>query len=146
MLDDVAILMAEDDLGHASLIRRYLRRSGITNEIVHFEDGQEVMDFLVLNGNSRKRQPHKAYLLLLDIRMPRLDGIEVLKQIKENDKLKAIPVIILTTTDNSETKKHCYELGCQQYFVKPAGHPDFIEMISELRNFLQTIEVPSLCG
>lgn len=145
MLNDITILMVEDDHGHANLIRKHINRSGITNEILHFEDGLEVMDFLKLNGNGLKREPGKAYLLLLDIRMPKLDGIEVLRRIKEDNKLEVIPVIMLTTTDNPETIEQCYKLGCQQYVVKPTGHSEFVKIISDLGEFLQTIEMPSIC-
>ena len=103
MQKEMVILTAEDDVGHASLIKKNLRRAGITNEILHFKDGEEILDFLY----GKTQEPHMesgiAYLLLLDINMPKVDGIEVLRQVKKDEKLKKMPVIMITTTDDRQT-------------------------------------------
>ncbi len=136
MLDGFTILMAEDDPGHASLIRRHIKRAGIGNEIVHFKDGQAVMDFLQDPGRSSS---DPCYLLLLDIRMPKLDGIEVLEMVKADGHLKSIPVIMLTTTSDPATIKHCYDLGCANYIVKPTSVGKFAKVITELGKLLQSV-------
>ena len=94
MVDEVVILIVEDDDGHALLTEKNLRRAGIRNEMLRFKDGQEILDFLFRKGEGRKRENQAAYLLLLDIRIPKIDGVEVLRQIKQDGELRKIPVII----------------------------------------------------
>ena len=144
MLNDVIILMAEDDLGHANLIQKNLKRAGITNEILHFKDGQEVLDFLLANEHADKSQKNRTYLLLLDIRMPKVDGIEVLRIIKGHDELKVIPVLILTTTDDPQEVRRCQQLGCSSYITKPIEYEKFIEVIHNLGLFLRIVSVPQI--
>ncbi len=144
MNEDAIILLAEDDRGHVRLIEKNLKRAGIKNEVICVDDGQRVLDFLRMEGNGLKRQPQKPYVLLLDIRMPMMDGIEVLKTIKGDAKLKALPVIMLTTTDESQTIEQCYKLGCLNYIVKPANFEKFIEAIKKLAQFLRTVEIPAI--
>src|SRR5216684_338484 len=91
------VLLAEDDEGHASLVRRNLKRAGIANEIVHVNDGQEALDYLHCEGAFATRVPDGPLLLLLDINMPRLDGVEVLRRVKADGKTSKIPVVMLTT-------------------------------------------------
>ena len=97
---DVVIVTAEDDEGHALLIKKNLRRAGLSNEILHFMDGKETLDFLFSEEIEAKRHEGTCYLLLLDIRMPKVDGIEVLRRIKSTPALKRMPVIMITTTDD----------------------------------------------
>ena len=119
MKKEVVILIAEDDPGHAILIQKNLRRAGVNNEIIHFADGQETLDFLRCQGNGLKRDPEKCYVLLLDIRMPRVDGIAVLREINQDQELKNFPVIVLTTTDDPKEIQLCHSLGCKNYITKP---------------------------
>lgn len=142
MLGDVTILLAEDDDGHARLIRRNLKRGGLANDLLHFEDGRKVIDFLRMEGNGPKRQPQKAYILLLDIRMPVMDGIEVLKRIKNDDSLKVIPVVMVTSTDASQEIERCYSLGCCNFIIKPVGYDEFVEAMSNLVQSLKIIDAP----
>src|SRR3954453_19811456 len=99
MTNEVVILVADDDLGHARLIEKNLRRAGLNNPIERFENGQEILNFLFGRGE-RRRSKEISYLLLLDIRMPQVDGVEVLRQVKLDPELKKIPVLMLTTTDD----------------------------------------------
>lgn len=138
------IIITEDDLGHATLIKRNLKRVGITNTIMHFKDGQEVLDFLLQKGNGPHRVPHTPYLMLLDIRMPKVDGIEVLRQVKENTELRKIPVIIITTTDNPHEIEKCHSIGCSSYITKPIDYDKFIEAINQLGLFLMVVKVPNI--
>lgn len=142
MLGDAIILLAEDDDGHARLIRRNLKRGGLTNELLHFENGRRVMDFLQMEGDGPKRQPQKAYILLLDIRMPVMDGIEVLKRIKNDDSLKVMPVVMVTSTDASTEIERCYSLGCCNFIIKPIGYDEFVETMTALVQSLKMIDTP----
>ncbi|MDY6964448.1 MAG: response regulator [Halobacteriota archaeon] len=140
--DEIIILIAEDDMGHASLIKKNLKRSGITNQIIHFKDGEEVLNFLFKRGDLPHRVDGVSYLLLLDIRMPKIDGTEVLRQIKSDDELKKIPVTMLTTTDDPREIERCHELGCSNYITKPIDYDRFVETIRQLGLFLSVVKVP----
>ncbi len=145
--NEVTILIAEDDDGHAELIIDNLREAGLTNRIVRFCDGQEVLDFLTrVPGTAEVRQSNMAYLLLLDIRMPRVDGVEVLRRIKDDSALHNLPVIMLTTTDDPREVQHCYELGCSCYITKPVDYDRFSEMLNRLGLFLMVVQVPDING
>ena len=110
MKHDMVILVAEDDAGHARLIEKNLRRAGLENRIERFEDGGEVLDFLLRRGE-RKRESGTAYLLLLDIRMPKVEGVEVLRQLKADPELRKMPVIMLTTRGQSLTRTEAQGSG-----------------------------------
>ena len=143
---EVIILIAEDDEGHATLIKRNLKRAGIANEFMHFSDGQEALDFLFKHGSGPKRESGKAYILLLDIRMPKVDGVEVLRQLKADEELKKLPVIMITTTDDPREVENCYSLGCSNYIAKPVDYEKFVDVIRQLGLFLLVVEVPTLNG
>ena len=140
--DSLLILMAEDDNGHATLVQRNLKRAGIVNPILHFKDGQQVLDFLFRRGDYAGREPDGPVVLVLDINMPRVDGVEVLRQLKQNEHTVKIPVIVLTTTDDPREVQRCYELGCNVYILKPVSYDDFIEAIKRLGLLLSIVKVP----
>jgi CheY-like chemotaxis protein len=142
---EVIILIAEDDAGHARLIEKNLTRAGLHNPIERFENGQALLDFLFLRS-SRKRLPDRAYLLLLDIRMPQVDGVEVLRQMKRDPELRKIPVLMLTTTDDPREVERCHEIGCASYIVKPVDYDKFAEAIKSLGLYLYLVEVPQIDG
>lgn len=138
----LVILLAEDDEGHASLVMRNLKRAGISNSIIHVTDGQLALDFVRCQHGFAGRVPNGPLLLLLDIKMPRVDGVEVLRQLKEDSGTAKLPVIMLTTTDDPREVQHCYELGCSVYITKPVAYDEFIEAIKRLGLFLQVVAVP----
>jgi CheY-like chemotaxis protein len=142
MHSDVIILVAEDDEGHAGLIKKNLARAGIINTIMHFRDGQEIVDFLFMKGNGPHRDSGRAYVLLLDIRMPKLNGTEVLGLIKADSNLRKIPVIMITTTDDPREVEHCHELGCSNYITKPVEYDNFVNAVRQLGLFLSVVQVP----
>lgn len=144
--EEIIIIIAEDDEGHASLIKKNLKRAGIRNNFLHFKDGQEVLDFLFLKGKGPHREHGKAYLLLLDIRMPKVDGVEVLSQIKEDPELSKMPVIMVTTTDDPREVDNCHKLGCSVYVTKPVAYEKFTEAIKKLGLFLTIVKLPTLNG
>lgn len=141
--EQFSILLAEDDEGHARLVRRNLERAGIANEVNHVGDGQEALDFLRCTGAFAGRVPNGPLLLLLDINMPRLDGVEVLRQIKADERTAKFPVVMLTTTDDPREVERCYQLGCSVYITKPVMYEEFIEAIRRLGLFLAIVKVPS---
>jgi CheY-like chemotaxis protein len=146
MNKEVTILITEDDEGHAALIRKNLGRAGVTNPMLHFKDGQEVLDFLFRRGAPPHRENHAAYLLLLDIRMPKVDGVEVLRQVKADAELRKLPVIMITTTDDPREVAHCHEIGCNSYVIKPVDYEKFIAAIRQLGLYLLVIQVPEVNG
>lgn len=144
--EEVVILVAEDDAGHARLIEKNLTRAGLNNQILRFDNGQAILDFLFRRGASPQRASEAAYLLLLDIRMPQVDGVEVLRQIKEDAELRKIPVIILTTTDDPREVERCHSIGCASYIVKPVDYNKFAEAIKGLGLYISLVQVPEING
>lgn len=144
----VTILIAEDDDGHAELIEENLRDSGLKNTIIRFRDGQEALDFLFGEpcGEQPRRIHGQAYMMLLDIRMPRIDGVQVLKRLKQDPELKSMPVIMLTTTDDPREVQNCYALGCSCYVTKPIDYQKFSDMLTRLGLFLLVVQVPTING
>ena len=138
----IVLLLAEDDQGHASLVKRNLQRAGVINEIFHVTDGQEALDFLRREGTYVGRTPNGPLLLLLDINMPRVDGVEVLRQVKADTSTARTPVIMLTTTDDPREVERCYQLGCSVYITKPVEYEPFVEAVQRLGLFLQIVNVP----
>ena len=135
------ILLVEDDLGHAELIQRNLKRSGFENHVVHLTDGQQALDYILCEGTYADRKPNGPMLLLLDIKMPRVDGVEVLRRLKSDEKTEKIPIIVLTTTDDPREIERCYELGCSVYITKPLEYEAFVEAVRRLGLFLQVVSV-----
>lgn len=148
MTDDTVILIAEDDAGHFALIKKNLWRSCVANDILQFKDGQEILDFLFCQGDGPHRQDDVRYIVLLDIRMPKVDGREVLRRIKAEPELNKIPVVMLTTTDDLMEIDRCYKMGCSFYIVKPADYNMFMDTVSSLGSFLslQGVGVPVIAG
>ncbi len=146
MTQEVVIIIAEDDAGHARLIEKNLGRVGLHNPIQRFENGQDVLDFLFRRGPGPHRKTDTAYLLLLDIRMPKVDGVEALRQIKEDPTLRKLPVIMLTTTDDPREIERCHLLGCNSYIVKPVDYDKFAEAIKQLGLYVSLVQVPEING
>lgn len=140
--NEVNIIIAEDDDGQALLIKEYLEEAGIKNNIIRFSDGQQVVDFFnEILAAAKGPVFESAYLILLDIRMPKVDGTEVLKFLKENERLKRIPVMMLTTTDDPREVEKCYELGCNFYITKPMDFSLFAETLKRLGLFLKVVSI-----
>lgn len=145
MARDVVLLVADDDEGHRRLIIRNLRRGGLHNEIKVFENGGDLWDFLktiksdAMGGNS---SGGLGWMLLLDIRMPGMDGVEVLERVKGDEQLRQIPVCMLTTMDDPVEVDRCHQLGCNSYIVKPVEYQSFTDTIRQLGLYLNVVEVP----
>ncbi len=135
-IPEVTILLVEDDHGHARLIEKNLRRANITNDIVHVTDGQHAIDYLFSNGRPA------SLLVLLDLNLPVLDGYQVLERMKKDERTRRIPVIILTTTDDTREITRCYELGCNVYVTKPVDYEQFSDAIRKLGLFMAVLMIP----
>jgi CheY-like chemotaxis protein len=138
---EVIILLVEDDPGHARLIEKNLRRSNITNEIITVSDGQQAIDYLFGEGRYMSTQHPSPMLVLLDLNLPVLDGYQVLRRMKGDERTKHIPVVILTTTDDAREVARCYDLGCNVYVTKPVDYEQFSEAIGKLGLFLAVVTV-----
>jgi CheY-like chemotaxis protein len=138
--ESVNILVVEDDDGHATLIERNLRRAGLTNAVVRLRDGQEALDYF-FSGHAEASEADSV--LLLDINMPRVDGIDVLRRLKADPRTARIPTIMLTTTDDPREVERCYQLGCNVYITKPVEYDAFMEAIRRLGFFLQIVRIAS---
>jgi CheY-like chemotaxis protein len=136
------IVLAEDDDGHATLVQRNLERSGLVNGFTRLRDGQEALEYFQGQGAYAGQAPPDPLLLLLDINMPRVDGVEVLRQIRGDARFAKMPVIMLTTTDDPREIDRCYGLGCNVYVTKPVDYQAFVEAVKRLGLFLQVVAVP----
>ncbi|TAL94579.1 MAG: response regulator [Paraburkholderia sp.] len=147
--ESVGIILIEDDDGHATLVERNLRRAGLTNGFLRFADGQEALDYFFgeapvedTASGLPSRDDLANFVVLLDLKMPRVDGFEVLRRLKETPSTAALPVIMLTTTDDPREIDRCYELGCNVYITKPVEYDAFIEAVRRLGFFLQVVKLP----
>jgi CheY-like chemotaxis protein len=136
----VTIIMIEDDEGHARLIEKNLKRAGVFNEVRHFADGTAACGWLF----GPERRGERPLLILLDLNLPDMSGIDILARIKDDADLKRAPVIVLTTTDDEREIKRCYELGCNVYITKPVNYETFAQAIRQLGLFLAVIQVPNV--
>jgi CheY-like chemotaxis protein len=142
MSNPVTIVMIEDDDGHARLIERNIRRSGVNNEILAFTNGTDALSFLLGSGHGGRAYRGEALLILLDLNLPDMTGIDILRKVKDNDVLKCAPVVVLTTTDDAQEIKRCYELGANVYITKPVHYESFANAIRQLGLFFSVIQVP----
>lgn len=135
----VSMVMIEDDEGHARLIEKNIRRAGVNNEIIAFSTGGAALDFLLEKPASRSRKPR---LILLDLNLPDMTGIDILARIRANEHTRRLPVIVLTTTDDKREIEKCYDLGANVYIVKPLNYESFANAIRQLGLFLSVIQIP----
>jgi two-component system response regulator len=127
------ILIVEDEEDHARLIIRALTETGkMMNEIIHIDNGQNALNYLMRKGEYKNNKHHIPALILLDVKMPMKNGFEVLAELKADEKLKKIPVVMLTTTSTSEDIDKAMGLGANDYIVKPVKFSDFAEKVSKL--------------
>ena len=138
------VIIADDDDGHAFLVEDNLRRGGVRTEFLRFSDGQETLDFLFGRTKDPTFDPEQAYLLLLDIRMPKVDGVAVLKQIKADPMLHKLPVIMLTTTEDPREVDRCHDLGCNIYIHKPVSYDGFADAMAQLGKLVNLAQIPRL--
>jgi CheY-like chemotaxis protein len=142
MADTLSVLIADDDVGHATLVRRNMKRAGLKADVVHLHDGQELLDYMYRRGDWQNRPEHQALALVVDLNMPRLGGMAVLQRLKDDEQLTRLPVFVLTTSDNQVEIDACYALGASACLVKPVDFGAFSEMIHRFALFLMTARMP----
>ncbi|HSM72345.1 MAG TPA: response regulator [Anaerolineales bacterium] len=131
--EPILVMLVEDNVDHAELVIRTLEEHRIANKVRHFLDGQTALDYLYRRGefNDQDNNP-RPHVILLDLRLPRVDGIDVLKAIKESSELKAIPVVVLTTSEAEKDVARAYYNHANSYLVKPVGFEEFKKLMDDL--------------
>jgi CheY-like chemotaxis protein len=138
-MEEIFILIAEDDADDRFLLKTAFEENGFSDTLHFVENGVEVIDFL--NKNIAEKPPR---FILLDLNMPKKDGREVLKELKNNSQYKKIPVIVFSTTNNEQEMRRCYELGANSYITKPNSFENLVKTISVLRSYwIYTSRSPS---
>ena len=147
MTDLKRILLAEDSANDIELTLAALAEHRIANQVDVVRDGVEALDYLYRRGRYASRQPDRPALVLLDLKMPKVTGLEVLQQIKADPALKMIPVVMLTSSREEGDLIRSYQLGVNAYVVKPVDFPDFIDAVRQIGGFWAVVnETPSLAG
>ncbi len=136
------ILIVEDDPKDVELTLTALEEYNLANEVVVTRDGEEALDYLYCRGNFKMRTSDNPAVLLLDLKLPKVDGLEVLQQIKSDEKLKMIPVVVLTSSREERDMVASYKLGVNAYVVKPVDFHEFVNAIKELGIFWAVINEP----
>ncbi|MBF0110945.1 MAG: response regulator [Magnetococcales bacterium] len=141
-MQPVTILMVEDEDAHAALIERNLRRGGIINPIVRLRNGREAIDYLLGRGSyaGHKRPIH--LLVLLDLNMPEVDGYQVIREMRNDEECRVVPIIILTTTNDPREVQLCYELGCNNFVNKPVEPASFAKAIQGMGIMINIMSYP----
>ena len=130
---EVEVLLVEDNPDDAELTIRALKKNNLVNKIYHVKDGDEALDFLFAQGNYSHRTIENApKVILLDLKMPKVNGIEVLKVLKVDERTKKIPIVILTSSKEDPDIQECYRLGVNSYVVKPVSFDEFSKAVSDL--------------
>ena len=138
----VTIVMIEDDEGHARLIEKNIRRAGVNNPILPFTNGTAALDFILGTDRSGEVSSGKQMLVLLDLNLPDMTGVDILEKVKTNAHTKRTPVVVLTTTDDDREIRRCYDLGANVYITKPVDYENFANAIRQLGLFFSVIQVP----
>jgi len=144
-INSVELLLVEDNVNDAELAIRELKKHQFTNKIFHVRDGEEALDFIFATGKYKGIRSLQAppRLILLDIKMPKVNGLEVLKKIKSDERTKAIPVVMLTSSKEDPDMKNSYQLGANSYIVKPVNFVGFAEAIKNLGFYWLLLNEPS---
>ncbi|MBP8002973.1 MAG: response regulator [Chloroflexi bacterium] len=142
MIDLKRILLVEDDPRDMELTLTALEEKKLANEVLVVHDGEEALNYLFHRGSFRMRAPGNPVVILLDLKLPKIDGLEVLRQIKRDDRLKMIPVVMLTSSREERDVVESYQLGVNAYVVKPIDFHDFVHAVKEIGLFWAVINEP----
>jgi len=137
--NDIEILLVEDSKDDALLTIRAFKKSGFANKLYHVKDGVEAIDFLYRNEKFVLRNKENPRLILLDLKMPKMSGLEVLAKIKTDPHLRLIPVVVLTSSKEDPDIQKCYTLGANSYMTKPVESENFFNMIKEIGLYWMTM-------
>lgn len=138
----VTIVMVEDDEGHARLIEKNIRRAGVANEILGFTNGTDALEFLLGADGTGLNNQGRQLLVLLDLNLPDMTGIDILEKVKANEHTRRSPVVVLTTTDDQSEIQRCYDLGANVYITKPVDYDGFANAIKQLGLFFSVMQIP----
>lgn len=138
----VTIIMIEDDEGHARLIEKNVRRAGVSNEVIPFTNGTAALDYLLGADRSGNASKGRQLLILLDLNLPDMTGVDILEKVKNNEHTRRFPVVVLTTTDDQREIQRCYDLGANVYITKPVDYDGFAHAIRQLGLFFSVIQIP----
>lgn len=130
MIQQAEIILVEDSISDADLVMRALKKNNLVNRVLHLQDGQEALEYFF--GDSEESMVTAPKLILLDLKMPKINGLEVLEKLKSNESTKVIPVVILTSSREDPDLEKCYLLGANSYVVKPVVFDEFIKAIAEV--------------
>jgi two-component system response regulator len=140
---EIEILLIEDNMDDAALTIRALKKNNVINNILHVEDGAQALDFIFSEGAYADRaETTTPKLILLDIKMPKINGLQVLQRLKSDERTKKIPVVMLTSSKEDPDIKKCYELGVNSYIIKPVDFENFQSAVSQLAVYWQLINEP----
>lgn len=145
-MNEIEIILVEDNPDDANLTIRALRKKNLANNLIHLKDGQEALEFFFGTGEKRKEPDFRPRVILLDLKMPRVNGIEVLEKLKHDPATSEIPIVILTSSAEDPDVKRCYELGANSYIVKPVEFENFSKTVSELGLYWVVLNHPAASG
>jgi two-component system response regulator len=144
MTPEIEILLVEDSASDAEMTIRALKKNNLANKLLHVPDGAEALDFLFAEGKYSGRQvDNKPKVILLDLKMPKVGGLEVLRKIKADARTKKIPVVVLTSSKEDPDIQECYDLGVNSYVVKPLSFDEFSKAVSNLGLYWMIINQPN---
>jgi two-component system response regulator len=129
----IEILLIDDNMNDAELMIRALKKNNMSSKLIHLKDGVEALDFVFCKGSFAERNfNNRPKVIFLDLKMPRIDGLEVLERIKKDEQTKLIPIVILTSSKQDQDMRKCYDLGASSYIVKPVEFDNFSKALAEL--------------
>jgi two-component system, response regulator len=144
MIQNVQVLLVEDNLSDAEMTINALKKNNLANQLLHVKDGAAALDFIFAQGQYAGRQiADTPKVILLDLKMPKVNGIEVLQQIRTDERTKRIPVVILTSSSEDPDIQKCYNLGANSYVVKPVEFDKFQQAITQLGLYWMIVNQPS---
>jgi two-component system response regulator len=129
----IEILLIDDNMNDAELMIRALKKNNMSSKLIHLKDGLEALDFVFCKGSFAERNfNNRPKVIFLDLKMPRIDGLEVLERIKKDEQTKLTPIVILTSSQQDQDMRKCYDLGASSYIVKPVEFDNFSKALAEL--------------